>query len=125
MVENPDVKRKEEVIEKLKKNGIEGGCCSNLCRDRWKTSFCSERWDPTKQLKFEPDVNRLFEPNGRASGCDFLRPVMCHKNSYVNGFRHQLFVLIVLGSITYSVVKKNAGLQWTGPSLTKSLTRQR
>ncbi len=46
-----------------------------------------ERWDPTTLLKFEPDVSRLFEPNGRASGCQFLRPVTCHKDQYVEAFR--------------------------------------
>ena len=32
-------------------------------------------------------MNRLFEPNGRASGCSLLRPVTCHKGSFVHGFR--------------------------------------
>ncbi len=73
--------------KKAKKSQIQGINLDDSEFPEFKTWELLERWDPTTLLKFEPDVNRLFEPNGRASGCQFLRPVTCHKDQYVEAFR--------------------------------------
>lgn len=45
-----------------------------------------------EHIHFEAPINKMWEPNGRASMCQFLRPVMCHVNNFVKGFRFADFV---------------------------------